>query len=129
MTCRAHEFDPRSGRSFRVVLPRDETSGTGTTSATTDTCHGYVATLVSNERVAEVVEFETTVPEPCGQMAPATTLADADGGTDVAVVFDGRPSGVPTAGNDAGTRVALPNLAAIVEMLPRGETIHPHRAR
>jgi len=48
-------------------------------------------------------------------MTITTTLADADGGTDVLVVHEGIPSGVPTIDNETGTRMSLAKLAALVE--------------
>ena len=43
-----------------------------------------------------------------------TTLADADGGTGVLVVYERIPRSVPTIDNETGTRMALANLAALV---------------
>jgi hypothetical protein len=126
MTSRVHEFDPCEGGSFRISLTYDQPTGTGKTAATTDTYHGHFATLVPNERVVEVVEFETADPGLCGQMTITTTLGDAEGGTTVEVLFEGLPSGVSTADNDTGTRMALANLAAIVEA---GEGWQPHHPR
>jgi hypothetical protein len=74
---------------------------------------------VPNEQVVEVIEFETADPALRGTMTMATTLTDADGGTDVVVVHDGIPDGVPAADNETGTRMALANLARLVEA---GET-------
>jgi len=71
--------------------------------------------LVTNEQVVELVEFETTNPALRGEMTITTTLVDADGGTDVLVVYEGLPRGVPTADNETGTRMALAKLAALVE--------------
>ncbi len=48
-------------------------------------------------------------------MTMTTTLTDADGGTDVLVVHEGIPDSVPTADNETGTRMALGNLARLVE--------------
>ena len=115
MTGRVHEFDPREGGSFRISLTYDDPTGTGKTSADTDTYRGYFVALVPDERVVELVEFETADPGLRGQMTITTTLADADGGTDVAVVFEGLPSGVSSTDNETGTRMALANLAALVE--------------
>lgn len=42
-------------------------------------------------------------------MTMTTTLTDADGGTDVLVVHEGIPDGVPAADNETGTRMALAN--------------------
>jgi hypothetical protein len=68
-----------------------------------------------NKQVVEVVEFETTDPALRGEMTITTTLVDADGGTDVLVVYEGLPRGVSTADNETGTRMALAKLAALVE--------------
>jgi hypothetical protein len=44
-----------------------------------------------------------------------TSLRDADGGTEVLIVHEGVPDGVPAADNETGTRMALSNLAELVE--------------
>jgi uncharacterized protein YndB with AHSA1/START domain len=115
MTSRVHEFDAREGGSFRVSLTYDAPTGTGKTTAQTDTYNGTFVKLVPNEQVVEVLEFETTDPELSGKMTITTTLADADGGTDVLVVHDGIPSGVSTSDNETGTQMSLAKLAALVE--------------
>jgi uncharacterized protein YndB with AHSA1/START domain len=115
MTSQVHAFDPRQGGSFRVSLTYDAPTGTGKTTAHTDTYHGRFVKLVANEQVVEVVEFETTDPALRGEMTITITLSDADGGTDVLAVHDGLPRGVPPADNEAGWRDALAKLAALVE--------------
>jgi uncharacterized protein YndB with AHSA1/START domain len=115
MTSHVHEFDAREGGSFRVSLTYDAPTGTGKTTAHTDTYHGRFVKLVTNEEVVEVLEFETTDPELRGEMTITTTLVDVDGGTDVVMAHEGIPSGVSTADNETGTRMALANLAALVE--------------
>lgn len=115
MTGQVHEFDAREGGSFRVSLTYDAPTGTGKTTSHTDTYHGHFAKLVPNEQVVEVLEFETTDPGLRGEMTMTTTLADSDGGTDVLLVHEGIPSGVPPADNETGSRMALANLAALVE--------------
>jgi uncharacterized protein YndB with AHSA1/START domain len=115
MSSVVHEFDPREGGTFRVSLTYDAPSGTGKTVAQTDTYHGHFARIVPDEEVIEVLEFETTDPALRGEMTMMTTLADADGGTEVAVLHDGIPPGVPVADNELGTRMALDKLAALVE--------------
>jgi hypothetical protein len=62
MTSHAHEFDAREGGRFRISLTYDAATGTGKTTARTDTYHGHFAKLVTNEQVVEVFEFETTDP-------------------------------------------------------------------
>ena len=115
MTSHVHEFDARSGGSFRVSLTYDAPTGTGKMAAHTDTYHGHFVKLVPNEQVVEALEFETTDPELRGEMTITTTLTDADGGTDVLVVHEGIPDGVPTADNEMGTLMSLEKLAALVE--------------
>lgn len=68
-----------------------------------------------NEQVVEVLEFETADPALRGAMTVTTTLTDAVGGTDVLVVYEGIPDGVPAADNATGSRMALANLAKLVE--------------
>ena len=80
-----------------------------------DTYHGRFVKLVPNEKIVELVEFETTDPMLRGVMTITTTLSDAGNGTDVLAVHDGLPPGVPVADNEAGWRMALAKLAALVE--------------
>jgi hypothetical protein len=44
-----------------------------------------------------------------------TKLVDADGGTNVTVMYEGLPPGLLAADNETGTRMALAKLAALVE--------------
>jgi uncharacterized protein YndB with AHSA1/START domain len=115
MTSHVHEFDPREGGSFRISLTYDAPTGTGKTTAHTDTYHGRFVKLVPDEQVVEVVEFETTDPAMRGEMTITTTLTDADGGTEILAVHDGLPSGVSPADNETGWRMSLAKLAALVE--------------
>jgi uncharacterized protein YndB with AHSA1/START domain len=115
MTSHVHEFDAREGGLFRISLTYDAPTGTGKTTADSDTYHGRFVKLVTNERVVEVVEFETTDPALGGEMTITISLADADGGTDVLALHDRVPAGLPTADNEAGWRSSLANLAALVE--------------
>ncbi|HSA55353.1 MAG TPA: SRPBCC domain-containing protein [Gemmatimonadaceae bacterium] len=115
MTSRVHVFEPREGGSFRISLTYDEPTGTGKTTAHTDTYHGRFVKLVPDERVEEVVEFETADPEMQGEMTITISLADADGGTEILAVHDGLPRGLSAADNEAGWRMSLAKLAALVE--------------
>ena len=115
MSSHVHEFDAREGGSFRVSLTYDLPTGTGKSGAHTDTYHGHFVTLVPDERVVEVFEFETDDPGMRGEMTMTTILTDADGGTEVRMVHDGIPDTVPAADNETGARMALANLAKLVE--------------
>ena len=115
MTCHVHAFDAREGGSFRISLTYDKSTGTGKTTAHTDTYHGHFSKLVPNEQVVEVDEFETEDPTLRGEMTITITLADADGGTSLLAVHNGLPPGVSPADNETGWRMALAKLAAFVE--------------
>jgi uncharacterized protein YndB with AHSA1/START domain len=115
MTSHVHAFDAREGGSFRISLTYDAQSGTGKTTAHTDTFHGRFVKLVANKLVVEVVEFETTDPTLRGEMTITYALTDADGGTDILGVHDGLPPGVSTTDNETGWRMSLAKLAALVE--------------
>ena len=116
MTSHVHAFDPREGGLIRISLTYDMPTGTGKTTAHTDTYHGRFVRLVQDEQVVEVVEFETEDPTLRGEMTLTLTLTDAaDGGTDVLAVHEGLPRGVPAEDNETGWRLSLARLAALVE--------------
>jgi uncharacterized protein YndB with AHSA1/START domain len=122
MTCKVHAFDAREGGAFRVSLIYDAPTGTGKTSAHTDTYHGRFVKLVPDEKVVEVVEFETSYPAMRGEMTITTTLYDAGSGTELVAVHDGLPPGVPVADNEIGWRQALEKLAALLEKGSNGQS-------
>jgi uncharacterized protein YndB with AHSA1/START domain len=116
MTSHVHTFDPREGGAIRISLTYDAPTGTGKTTAHTDTHHGRFIKLVPDELVVQTVEFETTDPAISGEMTITISLTDAaDGGTEVLAVHDGVPAGVSPEDNETGWRLSLAKLAALVE--------------
>jgi uncharacterized protein YndB with AHSA1/START domain len=115
MSSYVHQFDAREGGSFRVSLTYDAPDQSGKSAARTDTYHGRFLKLVPDEQVIEVFEFETGDPALHGSMTMTTTLTDADGGTDIRILHEGVPDAVPAADNETGTRMALANLARLLE--------------
>jgi uncharacterized protein YndB with AHSA1/START domain len=115
MTSQVHAFDPHEGGAFRISLTYDAPTGTGKTTAHTDTYHGHFVRLVPNEQVMEVVEFETDDPALQGEMTITMTLTDADGGTEITAVHDRLPPGLSSADNETGWRLSLAKLAVLVE--------------
>ena len=115
MSSHVHEFDAREGGSFRVSLTYDAPDAAGKSAAHTDTYHGHFVRLVPDRQVVEVFEFETADPGLRGTMTMTTTLTDVGDGTDVVIVHEGIPDSVPAADNEMGTRMALANLAGLVE--------------
>ncbi|MFE2825990.1 SRPBCC domain-containing protein [Streptomyces sp. NPDC059271] len=115
MRTEVHTFDAREGGAFRVSLTYDAPDATGKSAGRTDTYQGRFARLVPDERVVEVLEFETADPALRGEMVVTTQLTEVDGGTEVVIVHEGVPDAVPAADNETGTRMALDNLARLVE--------------
>ena len=115
MSSRVHEFDAREGGSFRVSLIYEAADGTGKSAESTDTYHGRFLRLVPDEQVVEVLEFEAADPALRGVMTVTTTLAAAGAGTDVTILHEGIPDVIPAADNEAGTSMALANLARLVQ--------------
>jgi len=115
MSSVVHEFDSRPGGGFRVSLTYDAQDAAGKSVANTDTYHGRFAELVPDEKVVEVLEFDTDNPALQGAMTITTILSDVGDGTEVVIMHDGLPSGVALADNETGTRMALRKLAALVE--------------
>ena len=118
MSCSVHSFEPREGGAFRISLTHSSPAAVGKTTAQTDTYHGYFVELVPNERIVEIDEFESDDPALQGEMRITMTLSDRDGGTEVVGVHDGLPPGVSISDNEAGWRMALGKLAALVESTP-----------
>jgi uncharacterized protein YndB with AHSA1/START domain len=115
MTSKIHTFEPREGGVFRISLTYNSPIATGKTSAHTDTSHGRFVKLVPDEKVVEMVEFETKDPDMRGEQTITFTLVDEDGGTEVYAVHDNLPPGLSPKDNETGWRMALDNLAAYVE--------------
>ena len=115
MTSRVHAFDAREGGSFRISLTYDEPTGTGKTTAHTDTYHGRFVRLLPDREVVEVLEFETGDPAMRGEMTITVSLSDAPGGTDGLAVHDRLPPGLSAADNEVGWRQALQKLKTLVE--------------
>ncbi|MFL5322548.1 MAG: SRPBCC domain-containing protein [Myxococcaceae bacterium] len=116
MTSEVHQFEPREGGAFRISLTYVAQTNEGKTSAHTDTYHGRFTRLVPDERVEEVVEFETANPGMQGEMTIRYELHDANGATDLFAVHDGLPPALAPMDNELGWRISLEKLAALVEV-------------
>ncbi|WP_027684627.1 SRPBCC family protein [Rhizobium leguminosarum] len=111
-----HAFEGREGGAFSMslVYPDDETSRPGKTSDKTDTFQGRFARLVPDENIVWATVFDSEDDGFSGEMTVSTTLASADGGTDVTVVCDNIPSGIRLEDNEEGCRLTLNQLAVFV---------------
>ena len=115
MTIRIHEHQARQGGRFRISLTYVGPSGIGKSSEKTDTYHGHYVTLVPDELVVEIDEFESPDPALSAPMTISISLADADVGTDLVAEHEGVPIAVPAADNQLGWEIALSKLARLVE--------------
>jgi uncharacterized protein YndB with AHSA1/START domain len=117
MAATMHSFDPRVGGSYRISLTyRDPKSGPGgKTSTDTDSFTGRFVALVPDEKIVEIVAFESDDPGYAGAMTLTTSFEDVPGGTNVTMTFDGLPPGIRPEDNETGTRQSLAKLAALVE--------------
>ncbi|MET7773538.1 SRPBCC family protein [Nocardia sp. NPDC005366] len=121
MTSRVHEFDAKVGGGFRISLTYDEPTDTGKTTARTDTFGGRFVTLIPDEQVVEVIEFETEKPDIRGEMTVTYLLTDADeGGTDLMAMHECVPPGVAPDENEVGWRISLGKLADLAESVATG---------
>ena len=115
MTIHIHHHDAREGGTFRISLTYVGPSGRGKSSDKTDTYHGRYVTLVPDELVVEIDEFESPDPTLSAPMTISISLADADLGTDLVAEHAGVPVAVPAADNQLGWEISLSKLARLVE--------------
>ncbi len=120
MRLHMHSFDPSEGGTFRISLAYQDVKESpdgkgGKSSGDTDTYHGRFERLVPPTTIVQMIEFETDQPEFAGEMCVIVSLADVDGGTEVAYRCEDIPPGVRPEDNIAGCRSALQRLAALVE--------------
>jgi uncharacterized protein YndB with AHSA1/START domain len=117
MTGHMHSFDGHVGGGYRMSLTyRDQArSADGKTSAGVDTFVGRFVELVANEKIVEVVEFESPQSRFAGPMTITTRLKDVGQDTEITMFFENLPPGVQPEDNDEGARQSLRKLAALVE--------------
>lgn len=113
MSSHVHLFESRVGGAFRISLTYDAPDQQGKSSAHTDTYHGRFVELVPDEKVVQVMEFETDKPEMQGEMKATFTLRDHDGGTELSAVHEDLPIGVRLEDNEYGWRMSLGKLAEL----------------
>jgi uncharacterized protein YndB with AHSA1/START domain len=117
MTCQIYAFDPREGGTFRMSFAYTGTDHTvrGKTSEHADVFQGRFLELVPNERIVELVEFESDDPAFAGAMTITTTLAAVADGTEVTILCENVPSGIRPSDHQIGMTSTLQNLASFTE--------------
>jgi uncharacterized protein YndB with AHSA1/START domain len=111
-----HSLEARAGGRYRMSLTYQDPqrSPGGKTSDSTDTFEGRFVEMVPDEKIVEVVEFESEDSRYSGEMTMTTRLSDVDDGTQVTVICAGLPAGIRPEDNELGTRQALQKLAALL---------------
>jgi uncharacterized protein YndB with AHSA1/START domain len=117
MSGHIYEFDARNGGAYRMSLTYvgTEHSTLGKTSELADVFQGRFLELVPDERIVQLVEFESDDPMFAGTMTMTWTLSAVPEGTDVTIICKNVPEGIRQDDHDAGMRSTLENLAAFTE--------------
>lgn len=116
MTGHIYEFDARPGGIYRMALRYgDDHPNAGKTSEDTDVVEGRFAELVPNERVVQLVTFQSDDPALAGVMRMTWSLSPATGGTNVSIIAEDVPKGISKQDHDVGLRSTLENLAKFCE--------------
>ncbi|MCD9025469.1 SRPBCC family protein [Cohnella silvisoli] len=112
-----YEFDARNGGAYRMSLTYVGTdhSTIGKTSEHADVVQGRFLELVPDERVVQLVEFESEDPAFAGTMTMTWSLAAVPEGTEVTIVCENVPEGIRQDDHAAGLSSSLENLAAFTE--------------
>ncbi|GGD96460.1 SRPBCC family protein [Paenibacillus nasutitermitis] len=111
------EFDARAGGAYRMSLTYLETdhSTQGKTSEHTDVVNGRFLEFIPDERMVQLVEFQSDDPAFAGEMIMTWTLAAVPEGTAVTIVCENVPEGIRKEDHDVGLRSSLENLADYIE--------------
>ena len=114
-----HSFNAREGGSFEMTLTYlDLAQGArGKTSENKDSFKGRFTKLIPYKIIEEIIEFDSGDPSFKGEMKMKAYLLDNDeGGTQVTLLFQDIPEGIPPEDNEEGSRQSLNKLAAMLEL-------------
>ncbi len=109
------EFDARPGGIYQMALVyRGDHKNAGKTSEDIDVVEGRFVELVPNDRVVQLVTFQSDDPAFAGEMRMTWRATPAPGGTDVSIIAENVPIGISEEDHEAGLRSTLENLARFV---------------
>jgi uncharacterized protein YndB with AHSA1/START domain len=117
MTAQVEQYDPRKGGTYRIVLSYQSPNPLtpGKTSKESDVVRGRFMEIVPDERIVQVVEFESDDQAFAGEMKMTWTFTAVPQGTEVSIVAENVPEGIRPEDHEAGFRSTLDNLAAFIE--------------
>lgn len=117
MKAQLYSFDPRPGGGYRMALFYEQADHPrhGKTSEHADVVEARFAELTPNERIVQVVVFESDDPAFAGEMTMTWSLTAASEGTMTTIFCENVPAGISKEDHDAGLKSTLENLAAFIE--------------
>jgi uncharacterized protein YndB with AHSA1/START domain len=117
MKARFDVYEPREGGTYRMILAYDEPdhSAPGKTSEHSDVVRGRFLELIPDQRIVQLVAFESEDRAFAGEMTMTWTLTAVHGGTEVSVRAENVPEGIQPEDHQAGLRSTLENLAVLAE--------------
>ena len=120
MTGVIHDFDLRPGGGFTMSLfyPEEAAANPGKTAAHEDRVRLRFVELAPPERIVKIATFVADDPAFAGEMRISVTFVERDGATEVTMLFEDLPPGVPPEDNNLGARQSLAKLARRLEARP-----------
>ncbi|PTM59396.1 SRPBCC family protein [Desmospora activa] len=115
-----YSFDAQEGGTYRMSLTyvEPDPSIAGKTSEHSDVVQGRFLELVPNERIVQLVEFDSEDPAFAGRMTMTWTLTAVQESTEVTIVCENVPKGIQQEDHEAGMRSTLENLATYIVTQP-----------
>ncbi|WP_123040539.1 SRPBCC family protein [Cohnella candidum] len=112
-----YEFDATNGGAYRMSLTYTDTKHAmpGKSSENTDIVKGRYLEFVPNERIVQLVEFESADPAYAGTMIMTWIFAEVSEGTEVTIVCENVPEGIRQDDHLLGMNASLENLALFTE--------------
>ncbi|HVD99779.1 MAG TPA: SRPBCC family protein [Cytophagaceae bacterium] len=113
MKGKIHKFDLREGGSYEMSLyyPSSEKAAPGKTNAHEDRFKARFVKLVPNQKIEQIILFDSSDPSFSGEMIMEVTLEKVNDGTQVTFVFKNIPAGIKPEDNEKGTEESLEKLA------------------
>lgn len=116
MTGEVLHLDFREGGTYRMRLTyKDQQTGQGKTSETSDEMEVRITRLESGRRIEQEIVFESDDPAFAGTMRMVWTFEPLGSGTLATVRAENVPAGIQPEDHEAGMKSTLDNLAAFVE--------------
>ncbi|MGH9158456.1 MAG: SRPBCC family protein [Vicinamibacteraceae bacterium] len=115
MNARIEQYDAHKGGTYRIVLSYQSPNHLtpGKTSDDSDVVRGRFMELVPDERIVQLVEFESDDPAFAGEMKMTWAFTAVPAGTEVSILAENVPGGIRQEDHEAGFRSSLENLARV----------------